>query len=129
MKDTYTSMETITTSDSHTILFSKSQVCKFFKSTFQQNYSNFSEDERAEFFHMIEQYGDLLDKIWKKPLQEMLTELYGANWAVQSADRNPTEEYEHHLSIGKNEDLTNEEHQLKTERLRHRKEWYEKQNQ
>jgi hypothetical protein len=118
-------METITTSDGHTILFSKSQVCKFFKSTFEQNYSNLSEDERAEFFHINEQYGDLLDKIWREPLQEMLNELYGANWAVQSADRNPTEEYEHHLSIGKDEDLTDEEHQLKMERLRHHKEWFE----
>jgi len=126
MKDTYTSMETVTTCCGNTVIFVHSQVMKFFKETFEKNYSNFTTEEKEEFFHIDNEYGDLLAKIWKEPLQDMLKTSYGADWALPHEERNPTQEYEYVLA-NRDNDLTDEQYNLKLERLRQHKEWFESQ--
>jgi hypothetical protein len=127
MKDTYTLLETIKTSDGKTILFKKEHLVNFFKKTYEENYLNLSDTEKEEAFQVDQEYGDLLVKIIKEPLQKVLEEASGAAWALQDEERNPIEEYEHALSLPKDNDLSDEEHGLKMERLRLHKEWYEKQ--
>lgn len=126
MKNTYTLLETTKASDGNTIIFKREHLAKFFKKTFEENYANMSDEEKKEVFHLDQEYGDLLIKVWKEPLQKII-ETSGANWALQDEERNPIEEYEHALSLPKDEDLSDEEHNLKLERLRLHKEWYEKQ--
>lgn len=126
MKNTYTLLETTKASDGNTIIFKREHLAKFFKKTFEENYANMSDEEKEEVFHLDQEYGDLLIKVWKEPLQKII-EKSGATWALQDEERNPIEEYEHALSLPKDEDLSDEEHNLKLERLRLHKEWYEKQ--
>lgn len=126
MKNTFTTLETLRTSDGKVIIFNAEQLGNFFKKTYEENYANMTPEEKEEAFYVDQEYGDLLVKMWKEPLQKIL-EYSGATWALQDAPRNPIEEYEYVLSIPKDEDMTEEEHNLKIERLRHHKEWYEKQ--
>jgi hypothetical protein len=125
MKDTYTAMETVTTCCGNTIIFRKDLLAKFFKTTYEENYLNLTQEEKEEAFRVDQEYGDLLIKIWKEPLQEILKD-FGADWALQCSPRNPTEEYEYQLTLP-DADLTEEQYALKLERLRIHKEWFEKQ--
>jgi hypothetical protein len=127
MKNTYTSMETVKTCCGNTIIFRPDLLAKFYKKTFEENYLSLSQQDMEESFLVDQLYGDLLTKIWKEPLQGIIQE-YGADWALQCACRNPVEEYNHQLSLPKDADLTEEEYNLKMERLRLHKEWYETQN-
>ena len=126
MKDTYTAMETVTTCCGDTIIFKPQLLNIFFKKTFEENYSNLTQEEKEESFRVDQEYGDLLIKIWKEPLQEILKS-FGADWALQCNPRNPIEEYEYQLILPKDEDLTEEQYNLKMERLKLNKEWFEKQ--
>ena len=127
MKNTFTTLETFRASDGNVILFRKEHLLNFFKKTYEENYLNLSVAEKEEAFQIDHEYGDLLIKIIKEPLQKILEESAGAAWALQDEERNPIEEYEHALSLPKDNDLSDEEHSLKMERLRLHKEWYEKQ--
>jgi hypothetical protein len=128
MTGQFTLLETLKTSNGNTIIYQTRFIPEFFKSTFQENHANLTQEEIEESFMVNEKYGDLIIKILKKPLQQLLGN-QGAGWALQSDDRNPIEEYEHHLSLEKDEDLTDEQHNMKMERLRLHREWFEKQNQ
>lgn len=126
MKNTYTSLETIRTRNGKTILFKQEDVAKWFKTNYEQNYLNLSQEEKNLAFQLDTEYGDLLIKLWKEPLQNLISES-GANWALPDGDRNPIEEYYYQLAGGNtDEDLTDEQYQLKLERLRLQKEWFEK---
>lgn len=123
MKNTFTFLETFKASDGNTIIFKGEHIGKFFKKTYEENYASMSKEEKEEAFRVDHEYGDLLIKIWKEPLQEILSHV---GWALQDSGRNPIEEYEYALSLPKDEDMTEEEHNLKMERLRLNKEWFEK---
>ena len=125
MKNTYTSLEAIQTRDGNTVVFKAQKVAKFFKKNFEENFHKLTPQEKQEFFHIQHEYGDILDKIWRVPLQEAL-KVSGAKWALQDVQRNPIEEYNNVRGRGKDADLSQEEHDLKLERLRLYKEWFEK---
>lgn len=127
MKNTFTTLETLRTSDEKVILFRGEQLGNFFKKTYEENFANMTPEEKQEAFQVEQEYGDLLMKMWKEPLHNLLNPVTGAGWILQDEERNPTEEYEYALSIPKDEDVTEEEHNLKIERLRIYKELYEKQ--
>jgi len=127
MKDTYTSMETITTGCGNTVIFRPDQLGTFFKKTYEENYLTLTPEEVSESFGIDQEYGDLLIKIIKEPLHDILIDYYGAEWALQDKERDPIEEYNYALSKPKDEDMTEEEHNLKMERLRLHKEWFEQQ--
>lgn len=127
MKNTFTMLETFRTSDGKVILFRGEQLGNFFKKTYEQNFANMTTEEKQETFQVEQEYGDLLTKMWKEPLQKVLNFTDDSGWVLPNEPRNPTEEYEYALSIPKDEDVTEEEHNLKIERLRLYKELYEKQ--
>ena len=130
MKDTYTLLETIETVCGNTIIFRPELVGTFFKKHVEENFAKLTPEEQEQCHLLDQQYGDLDLKLWKQPLQNLLSELrQNVNWPVQDSNRNPIEEYEHALSIGRDQDMSEEEHNLKMERLRIHKEWFEKQNQ
>jgi hypothetical protein len=108
MKGTYTKLETVQTADSNTIIFDKAQVALFFKKGMEHVYASFSPEEQQEWFSIHLNYGDLLQKIWKDPLSEYYTD---------EVVRNPTEEYNFVASTPKDPDLTDEEHEMKLQRL------------
>jgi hypothetical protein len=124
MKNTFTILETFRASDGKVILFRGEQLSNFFKKTYEENFANMTPDEKQEAFQVEQEYGDLLTKMWKEPLQKVLN---GSVWVLPNEPRNVIEEYEYALSIPKDEDMTEEEHNLKIERLRLYKELYEKQ--
>ena len=117
MKNTFTTLETLTTHDGNTIIFNQMCVGEFFKTIFEQNYLKLSPEEKEEVYLVNQQYGDLLNKLWREPLQEALKPS-GAKWATQDKKRNPIDEYKHVLSAAKDADLTEEAHQIKMERLK-----------
>jgi hypothetical protein len=128
MKDTYTLLETIETSDGNTVIYNPLQVTEFFRVQFEQNFSKMSFEEKHQCFKLQHNYKDLVTKLYE-PLQEIVRLCRGADWALQNSHRNPTEEYDYQLSLPKDEDFTDEENQLIMERFRLRKEWFEQQNQ
>jgi hypothetical protein len=117
MKNTFTTLETLTTHDGNTIIFNQMCVGEFFKTIFEQNYLKLSPEEKKEVYFVDQQYGDLLNKAWRDPLQEALKPI-GAKWATQDKKRNAMEEYKHALSVAKDADITEEAHQAKMKRLR-----------
>jgi hypothetical protein len=123
-KNTYTLLETLKTHNGKNVIFKKEILINYFKNDYEENFLNLSNEEKHEAFQVDLMYGDLITKILKEPLQKMLEE-FGANWALQDEERNPIEEYEHIISLPKNEDMTEEQWNLKIERLRIAKEWYE----
>ena len=127
MKDTYTSLETVETFDGNTIIYRPEKVTEFFRIIFEQNFAQMSIEEKHQSFKLAYDYKDLVKKVWQEPLQEIVRLHRGADWALQSSDRNPTEEYDYQLSLSKDEDFTDEENQLVMERLRLHKEWFEQQ--
>ena len=117
MKDTFTTLETLKTVDNKTVIFRERCVTHFFKTIFQQNYLKLSPEEKEEVYFVDQQYGDLLNRAWREPLQEALKP-FGAKWATQDKKRNPIDEYKHVLSVAKDADISEEAHQAKVERLR-----------
>jgi hypothetical protein len=117
MKNTFTTLETLTTHDGNTIIFNQMCVGEFFKTIFEQNYLKLSPEEKEEVYLVNQQYGDLLNKLWREPLQEALKPS-GAKWATQDEKRNAMQEYKHALSVAKDADITEEAHQIKMERLK-----------
>jgi hypothetical protein len=117
MKDTFTTLETLKTVDNKTVIFRERCVTHFFKTIFQQNYLKLSPEEKEEVYFVDQQYGDLLNKAWREPLQEALKPS-GAKWATQDEKRNAMQEYKHALSVAKDADITEEAHQIKMERLK-----------
>lgn len=113
MKNTYTLLETIKTSDGNTIIFDPKHLIKFFEKTFEDNFASLTTEEKQEAFQVEYEYEDLLIKLWKEHIQE--------------SSRNPIDEYEYLLLAPKEDGVTEEEHNLKMERSRQNKEWYENQ--
>lgn len=127
MKNTYTLLETITTFDGNTVIYRPDLISNFFRDTFEKNHSVLSQQHKEETFLVDEKYGDLLDKIWRERLHDILINYHGADWGLKSDERNPIEEHEHQMSLDKDADLTDEQHNLKLERLRLHREWFENQ--
>ena len=123
----YTLLDTVLCSDGNRRIFRKEYVADWFKHDFESNYLQLTTEEREEGFSIELDYGDLIVKILNEPLQEFLKDS-GAAWALKDEYRNPIEEYEHALVHNRDEDLTEEQHAMKIERLRQHKEWFEKQN-
>ena len=119
MKNTYTLSETIKTSDGNTIIFDPKHLIKFFEKTFEDNFASLTTEEKQEAFQVGHEYKDLLIKLWKEPLLTIPV--------FQETMRNPIDEYEYLLLAPKEEGVTEEEHNLRMERSRQNKEWYEKQ--
>jgi len=117
MKDTFTTLETLTTHDGKTIVFREDCVGKFFKTIYEKNYLKLSPEEKQEEFLVNEKYGDLLDRAWREPLKEAIKKT-GAGWALPNAKRNPIEEYRYALDMAKDADISEEAHQAKMERLK-----------
>ena len=122
----HTLLPTIKTYDGENILYDASVIPNFVKKTFFERVAALSEEERDEFFRMSYEYEDVLFEMFDGQI-ENLTE---AGWTTANDPifRNPIEEYENYESLPKDDDLTDEEHQLKLEHLRQFKEWFEKQN-
>jgi hypothetical protein len=130
MIGTHTILETVTTCCGNTILFRPDLVGKFFKKNLEENFANLTLEEQKQCHLLDEQYGDLDLKLWKQPLHDLLNSLHNdVNWAMQDSQRNPTEEYEYQLTIPRDLDFSEEEHNMKMERLRLHKEWFESRNQ
>lgn len=130
MKDTYTLLEIVETSCGNTIMFRPELVGYFFKNIFEKNFAKLTQKEKEKLFSLETQYGDLDLKIMKKPLYDMLNKMdNNLHWGINDTEQNPTEAYEHHLNIPKDEAFSEEEWELKLARLKEHKEWFEKQNQ
>jgi hypothetical protein len=114
MINTYTTLETFKTTDGNTIIYNTNCVGKFLNETIEENYKILSEEERTESFYVGHMYGDLLEKLLSVPMGEVR--------------RNPKEEYEHFISIPKDDNISDYMHNSKIERLRQNKEWFESQN-
>jgi hypothetical protein len=126
MKNTFTCLETIKTSDGNTIIFNAKHLSKFFEKTFEENFASLTPEEKQEAFHVNQEYEDLLIKMWKEPLRKITDQLANVS-NFQESIRNPIDEYEYLLLAPKEEGVTEEDHNLKIERSRQHKEWYEKQ--
>lgn len=126
MKDTYTSMETLVTSDGNTILFRKDQVLHFFTHHIEHNHAALSQSEQEEEFKINYLYSDLIDKIYKLPLQNHLNSL-GAQTIPFSRNKTAEENYEDALANGPGEFETPEEFAMKLQRLANLKEWVKRQ--
>ena len=126
-KNTFTSLECLVTYDGNTVIFKEEYLCNFFRTKFQRKYMRLTQQEKEEVAFIDQQYGDLLDKVWRMPLQHTLKPM-GADWAIQSEKRNPIEEYEHALNLPKDADFSEEAHQAKLERLRISAEIFAKNN-
>lgn len=126
MKNTFTLLETIKTQNGKTVIFKKELIAEYFKNNYEQNFANLTDEEKQETFRIDNEYNDLLVKVLKEPMHKMFDDI-GITWALPDTERNPIEEYEFVLSSPKDEDLTEEQHYAKLERLRQHKEWYEKQ--
>ena len=114
MKNTYTTSETLKTSDGNTIIYNTAFVSDFLKKTIEENYVKLSDEEKLESFHITYEYGDLLAKFLDAP--------------TGAVRRNAKEEYEHFCSIPKDDDISEHVYNIKKERLRLNKEWFESQN-
>ena len=126
MKNTFTCLETIKTSDGNTIIFNAKHLSKFYEKTFEENFASLTDEEKQEAFQVNHEYEDLLIKMWKEPLRK-ITDYLADISNFQESIRNPIEEYEYVLLAPKEEGVTEEDHNLKIERSRQHKEWYEKQ--
>lgn len=126
MKNTFTCLETIKTSDGNTIIFNAKHLSKFYEKTFEENFASLTAEEKQEAFQVNHEYEDLLIKMWKEPLRK-ITDYLADISNFQESIRNPIEEYEYLLLAPKEEGVTEEDHNLKIERSRQHKEWYEKQ--
>ena len=126
-KNTFTNLECLETYDGNTVIFKEEYLCNFFRTKFQRKYMRLTQEEKEEVSFVDQEYGDLLDKVWRLPLQEALKTM-GADWAAQSEKRNPIEEYEHVLNLPKDADLPEEAHQARLERLRISAEIFAKNN-
>lgn len=120
MKNTYTSIETITTFDGNTIVYRPDLISDFYIKTFEENFSSLSQEQKEEIFFVEQQYGDLLYKIWQQPLEDLLKKYYGDEWILKDTQKTPTEEYNYQLSA-------NNISGLAMERLKLHSEWFEKQ--
>jgi hypothetical protein len=116
-KNTFTNLECLETFDGNTVIFKEEYLCNFFKTKFEKKYMSLTQEEKEEVAFVDQEYGDLLDKVWREPLQEALKPS-GAKWALQDEKRNPIDEYKHVLSVAKDADISEEAHQAKVERLR-----------
>jgi hypothetical protein len=76
-----------------------------------------SPEEKEEVYLIEQNYGDILDRVWKSPLQ-VAVKSTGAGWVFQDEERNPIEEYRYALAMAKDADITEEAHQAKMERLK-----------
>jgi hypothetical protein len=111
-------------------MFRPELVGYFFKNIFEKNFAKLTQEEKEKLFSLETQYGDLDLKIMKNPLYDMLNKMdNNLHWGINDTEQNPTEVYEHDLSIDRDQNMSEEEHNLKMERLRLHKEWFEKQNQ
>ena len=131
MKSFLTLLDTLKTHDGNRIIYRPDKILEFFKRTYEENYMNLSKEEKEEGFLVDQQYGDLLMKIFKEPIHNLLNadnSDTSISYIIQTEQRNPTEEYEYALAIPKDDYVTEEEYNLKMERLRLHKEWFESQN-
>jgi hypothetical protein len=122
---TYTSsdMETCKTYDGDIIIFDKNIVTNWVKEVFNNMKLQLSEEEKLQFFQIQQDYPDVLREMWGQALFGMSNK----SWTIPDEVRNPIEEYENFMSASKDEDFSDEEHQIKELGLREYKEWYEKQ--
>lgn len=118
----YTLLPTIKTYDGDNILFYKEVIADFLKKTHYERISQLNDEEKCEFFEMSLKYREVLDKVFDNKIVE-----FRNNWTYDPTYRNPTEEYETYISLPKDEDLTDYEHELKVQHLKEFKDWYEKQ--
>jgi hypothetical protein len=120
----YTHLDTIKTYEGDNIIFAPAVVANFIKGTYYKNILNLSKEEKDEWFHLSAKYVDILEKLFDKGTENFSD----AGWIKKSDRRTPTEEFDNYCSQPKDEDLTDEEHELKMQYLREYKEWFEKQN-
>lgn len=119
-----TLLETIKTHDGDSIIFEPRVIANYMKTTFIQNILDLTPEEKNRFFEMSWKYKDILSILFDSKL-EHTTE---AGWLRKTDIRTPTEEFNNYVSQPKDEDLTDEEHELKLQYLKEYKEWFEKLN-
>jgi hypothetical protein len=120
----FTHLDTIKTYDGDAILFEPRVIATFMKSTYYKNVLNLTPAERDKYFEMSWKYKDILTVLFDSNM-EHTTE---AGWVKKTDIRTPPEEFDNYVSQPKDEDLTDEEHELKLEYLKQYKDWFEKQN-
>jgi hypothetical protein len=114
MIDSYTTMENFKASDGNAIIYNINCVFTFLTQTIEENYINLSDEEKIESFYIGHEYGDLLAKLVNAPIGEVR--------------RNPKEEFENFNSIPRDDNVSEHVYNIKLERLRLNKEWFESQN-
>lgn len=120
----FTHLDTIKTYDGDAILFEARVIASFMKSTYYKNVLNLTPEEKDKYFEMSWKYKDILTVLFDSNM-EHTTE---AGWIKKTDIRTPTEEFDNYVSQPKDEDLTDEEHELKLEYLKQYKDWFEKQS-
>lgn len=120
----FTHLETIKTYGGESVLFEPRVIANYMKTTFIQNILDLTPEEKDRFFEMSWKYRYSLAELFESNL-ENTTE---AGWIKKTDIRTPTEEFDNYASQTKDEDLTDEEHELKLQYLREYKDWFEKQN-
>lgn len=121
-KYNYTHLETIKTYDGDNIIFQPKIVTDWVKSTYNKKKIELSDEDKEELFEMQLEYIDVFREIWN----HALFNISGLTWVLPDRIKSPVEEYEHFITLTKDEDYTDEEHDIKEIGLREYKEWYEK---
>lgn len=119
-----TQLDTIKTHDGDSIIFEPRVIASFMKSTYYQNVLSLTSEEKEKYFEMSWKFKDILSILFDEKL-EHTTE---AGWSRKTDIRTPTEEFNNYVSQPKDDDLTDEEHELKLQYLKEYKEWFEKLN-
>lgn len=118
----YTHLETIKTYEGDNIIFQPKIVTDWVKSTYNKKKIELSDEDKEELFEMQLEYIDVFREIWN----HALFNISGLTWVLPDRIKSPVEEYEHFITLTKDEDYTDEEHDIKEIGLREYKEWYEK---
>ena len=118
----YTHLETIKTYDGDNIVFQPKIITDWVKSTYNKKKIELSDEDKEELFEMQLEYIDVFREIWN----HALFNISGLTWVLPDRIKSPVEEYEHFITLTKDEDYTDEEHDIKEIGLREYKEWYEK---
>lgn len=114
-------IETAKTYDGDNIIFHKNVVTNWVKSTYNKSKIELSGEDKEELFEMQLEYIDVFREIWN----HALFNISGLNWVLPDRIKSPVEEYEHFITLSKDEDYSDEEHGIKEIGLREYKEWYE----
>lgn len=119
----YTYQQTIKNFEGDNILYDFFVLTNYMKKNHIERINRLTEEQKERFFYMAYHFRETIDKL----MDQHIINFADPGWNEERV-RNPKEEYEHFISLPRDEDYTDEEYELKLNHLREFKEWFEKQN-